>query len=215
MTKELDELRRNLAALPDTNLLRIATVDASEYRPEALQIARDELLRRGVVDITPEAYEARRAATGPNILPVAEPLIEPPAGYAGFWKRLGAFVIDFLIVYASFLVVGFACAGILVPAGMAQKELNGILFVLWVAANFLYWVGLESSLRQATYGKVLLGVKVTNLRGDGLTFGQASRRWAGKLASFLTFGIGFLMAGFTRRKQALHDLLTDCLVVNR
>ena len=61
----------------------------------------------------------------------------------------------------------------------------------------------------------LLGLKVTDLAGNRITFARASGRFFGKILSGMILGIGFLMAGFTARKQALHDILAGCLVLRQ
>jgi uncharacterized RDD family membrane protein YckC len=74
---------------------------------------------------------------------------------------------------------------------------------------------MESSAWQATLGKKILGLKVTDLSGNRITFARASGRFFGKILSGMILGIGFLMAGFTARKQALHDILAGCLVLRQ
>ena len=68
---------------------------------------------------------------------------------------------------------------------------------------------------QATLGKLAVGLIVTDLAGEPLTFGQANQRFFGKLVSALTVGVGYFMAAFTDRKQALHDLMAGCHVLLR
>ena len=78
-----------------------------------------------------------------------------------------------------------------------------------------YYALMESSANQATVGKMALGIRVTDLAGNRLTFGRATARHFGKIISGLTLGIGYLMVAFTPSKQALHDIMAGCLVVNR
>jgi hypothetical protein len=72
---------------------------------------------------------------------------------------------------------------------------------------------MESSKRQATFGKIVFGLRVVDLDGDRISFGKASGRHFGKILSLITFFIGHFMAGWTRKKQALHDKMSGCLVV--
>jgi len=81
--------------------------------------------------------------------------------------------------------------------------------------SWIYYASLESSAWQATLGKKILGLKVTDLAGNRISFGRASGRFFGKILSGMILGIGFLMAGFTERKQALHDILAGCLVLRQ
>ena len=73
---------------------------------------------------------------------------------------------------------------------------------------------MESSARQATYGKSAMSPRVTNLDGQRISFGHATGRFFAKIVSgMIPFAIGFLMAAFTERKQALHDLIAGTLVL--
>jgi len=78
---------------------------------------------------------------------------------------------------------------------------------------WLYWALMESSAWQATLGKRMLGLRVTDLAGRRISLARASGRYFGKLVSALTLGLGFVMAGLTEKKQALHDMMAGCLVV--
>jgi uncharacterized RDD family membrane protein YckC len=89
------------------------------------------------------------------------------------------------------------------------------LKLLGLMLNWIYHGWLESSVWQATIGKKVLGLKVTDLAGNRVTFARASVRFFGMLVSSFTLGVGFLMAGFTERKQALHDILAGCLVIKQ
>jgi uncharacterized RDD family membrane protein YckC len=72
---------------------------------------------------------------------------------------------------------------------------------------------MESSSKQATLGKLALGIVVTDLNGNRISFGRATGRYFGKIVSGMIFAIGYIMAGFTEKKQALHDMIASCLVV--
>ena len=79
----------------------------------------------------------------------------------------------------------------------------------------VYFALLESSERQATFGKMALGLKVTDLNGNRISFGQAVGRNLAKYISLVTLLIGYIMAGFTERKQALHDMIASTLVFKK
>jgi uncharacterized RDD family membrane protein YckC len=81
--------------------------------------------------------------------------------------------------------------------------------------GWLYFALMESSSHQATLGKMALGIRVTDLQGGRLTFGRATARFFGKIVSGLICYIGFIMAAFTERKQALHDMIAGTLVVRQ
>ena len=81
-------------------------------------------------------------------------------------------------------------------------------------ALLIYLIVMEGSRYQASFGKMALGLKVVDTEGNRLTFLRAAGRNVSKLLSFLTFFIGFMMAGWTNRKQALHDKVAGCLVIS-
>jgi len=78
---------------------------------------------------------------------------------------------------------------------------------------WLYFAGMESSHWQATLGKKAFSLRVTDLQGRRISFLRATGRHLAKLLSFLTLFLGFLMIPFTKRKQALHDMIARCVVV--
>jgi uncharacterized RDD family membrane protein YckC len=150
--------------------------------------------------------------------------------YAGFWKRFVAYIIDDLILSAAgFMVVlligaffglGFlsmfsgdaeTTAAVIVAASAAiVMAVLSLMIIGW-----LYYALMEASVNQATLGKMAIGIKVTDLEGNRISFGKATGRYFGKIVSAMIFYIGFIMAGFTEKKQALHDIMAGCLVVNK
>jgi uncharacterized RDD family membrane protein YckC len=74
---------------------------------------------------------------------------------------------------------------------------------------------MESSKYQSTLGKAVLGIKVTDLKGNRISFGRASGRFFAKIISSLTLGVGYIMIAFTEKKQGLHDMIAECLVVKK
>lgn len=79
--------------------------------------------------------------------------------------------------------------------------------------NWLYFSLMESSKFQATVGKIALNIKVVDYEGKKISFKLATIRYFSKLLSALILFIGFFMAGFTKRKQALHDLIAKTTVI--
>jgi uncharacterized RDD family membrane protein YckC len=84
-----------------------------------------------------------------------------------------------------------------------------------IVASWLYYALMESSAKQATLGKLALSLRVTDMSGNRLSFGRASGRYFGKIISGLIMCIGYMMAGFTQQKQALHDIMAGTLVVRK
>lgn len=116
--------------------------------------------------------------------------------YSSFSRRLGAAVLDMLI-----LVIPGCILGSMVPV------LGGVL--LW----FIYAPFLESSVIRATIGKKLMGIQVVDLNGGKISFRSAMIRSLMKLISGLLAFIPHLLALFTDRRQALHDLVAETVVV--
>ncbi len=148
--------------------------------------------------------------------------------YAGFWRRFFSFGID--VIFVSIVVTGAdAVLGFIL--GIDVKTTGGIqaavrVEIRQVAAAFLgmmvdsailwlYWALFESSALQATLGKMALGIQVTNLHGNPISFARATGRYFGKIISGLILCIGFMMAGWTEKKQALHDIMAGTLVVKK
>lgn len=137
--------------------------------------------------------------------------------YAGFWKPFAALLIDYAILFIPIFVVAFMVVLIFaLSTGETEDEvLEGLGQLVGVVGVWLYFAVFESSGRQATPGKMALGIKVVDVDGRRISFGRATGRHFGKIVSSLILGIGFIMAGLTSRKQALHDMMANCLVIRK
>lgn len=134
--------------------------------------------------------------------------------YAGFWERFGAALIDAFVVWGAFAVVG----ALFIPLASNNPGGEGVIAVFaigYVVAPWLYSALFESSERQATLGKMAVGLRVTDEAGRRISFGKATGRHFGKLISSLILFIGYLMVAWTTRKQALHDQMAGTLVLKR
>ena len=145
-----------------------------------------------------------------------QPLTVP--AYAGFWWRFLAYLIDSLISCAIFFPLGIIIGLVMVASGLDPNS-EDLPFVrlssngLSIAAGWLYFSLCESSSWQGTIGKKVLGLRVTDLDGNRISFSKATGRYFGKILSALILCIGFVMIAFTDRKQGLHDMLAGTLVV--
>lgn len=157
--------------------------------------------------------------------------------YAGFWKRFAAYLIDALILGVASWIIILPVLGLIGLGASSMEEMGddmmtmddeaaaglaaaviGASMMLWIviaAAGWLYFALMESSAKQATLGKMALSIIVTDLNGNRLSFGRATGRYFGKILSGLILYIGFIMAAFTEKKQALHDMIAGTLVVNK
>ena len=143
--------------------------------------------------------------------------------YAGFWIRVGAYLIDWiiLIVVISVLqgVTGInmganysASMGDLAAAGGTTAS-SGLGTIISIVIYLAYFAGLESSNWQATVGKKALGLIVVDTSGNRISLGRAVGRFFAKILSGAILLIGYIMVGFTEKKQGLHDMLASTLVV--
>lgn len=137
--------------------------------------------------------------------------------YAGFWVRFCAAIIDGIVVNIIGIIAGFAIGisiGTIMGNGeAAQSAASALGGIAGIVISWLYCSMMESSAKQATLGKQALGIKVTNLDGKPISFFNATGRYFAKYLSALIFLIGYIMAAFTGKKQALHDMLASTLVI--
>ena len=175
-------------------------------------------------------------ATAPAYSYAATMQPPPHLVYAGFWLRFVAILLDGLILGIPMAILGGILGGIIGgiwgfsygvshPDGKfgmldSDGDLNASflimefgIIILSTIVKWLYFSLQESSSAQATLGKRILGLKVITMDGQRIGFGRASGRFFGKFISSLTMLIGYMMAGFTERKQALHDMIAGTLVV--
>ena len=121
--------------------------------------------------------------------------------YAGFWVRFVAMIIDAVIIA--------------VGSGLISAATLGAGIIVTFIGPWLYEAFMLSSEWQATVGKRAMSIAVTGIDGNRISFARATGRHFAKWISVLTLGIGFIMVAFTARKQALHDMIAETLVVNR
>lgn len=141
--------------------------------------------------------------------------------YASFGQRLVALIIDAIIVGVVQSVVGgifgFGMMSRLDPESLEDGiPATFYIFYLFVLAiNVAYYGILESSEKQATFGKQAMGIIVTNTRGERLSLLNAIGRYFAKIPSAMILLIGYLMQPFTEKKQALHDIIAGTLVYKK
>lgn len=143
--------------------------------------------------------------------------------YAGFWRRFVAMFLDRIILTIGGLIIG-VILGVMIGlfGGAMGIDITTIQAIGWVVGciidlvlNWLYFTLFESSSKQATLGKMALGIVVTDLNGNRISFGRANGRYWGKIVSTIILFIGFIMVAFTQKKQGLHDIMARTLVVKK
>ncbi len=122
-----------------------------------------------------------------------------PSRYASFSDRLLAGFIDAIIISAIYGVVSFTSFGLV-----------GTTVVTW-----LYYAFTESSTMQASLGKSAMGLKVVDVDGRSINFWRASARYLIRFLSFAVFFIGVFVMFFNERRQTLHDILTNTVVLKK
>ena len=135
--------------------------------------------------------------------------------YAGFWKRFAALILDTIILIIPTFIIGLIFGIALSATNVGEEGIEGLANVFGLFLGWLYNSIMDSSSKQGTLGKMALGIKVTDLNGNRIGFGKATGRYFGKILSVITLCIGYMMAGFTEKKQGLHDMMAGCLVVNK
>jgi uncharacterized RDD family membrane protein YckC len=156
----------------------------------------------------------------------------PRVEYAGFWLRVLAYLIDSAVIGIGFVVILIPLIFVTGLGGLLSRfhpdeEMNdfsifliiGLIFLavtVSLLVTWLYHALMESSEWQATVGKKLLGLVVTDMAGQRVSFGRSTGRHFAKIITNLVPAlIGYIMAAFTERKQALHDMIAGCLVLRR
>ncbi len=149
------------------------------------------------------------------------PNISPGVEYAGFWLRFLAGAVDVALEVLGALLITLAIDFVLQRFGRLfgidrwdAKVFAGFVYIpILAVGSWLYCAFAESSAWRATVGKRLLGLQVTTAEGERISFGQATVRHFMKFLSFFCLTIGFLMSLWTKRRQALHDMPCDVVVV--
>lgn len=181
--------------------------------------------------ITAVAAVARAPLSG-GVAPLSAHVAVARVEYAGFWLRFVAYLIDSV-------VMGLAVVAVLIPLifltglgallGQIRSEedlgdagfffIIGLIFLAATASlvvTWLYHALMEASEWQATVGKKALGLVVTDMAGERVSFGRATgRHFAKIITNMVPLAIGYIMAGFTEKKQALHDMIAGCVVLRR
>jgi len=135
--------------------------------------------------------------------------------FGGFWERFVAFLIDAIVLVVINSIVAYSFR--LNPSEIISSAGPLIIFKhpIFLITGWLYYAFMESSDKQATFGKLALNLKITDEKGEPINFGKATGRFFGKILSYIILYIGFIMIAFTKKKQGLHDQMASCLVIKQ
>lgn len=178
------------------------------------------------------------AATPPPSGPTATAAVPPPTttlaleDYAGFWKRFGAWVIDYLILLIPMAIIAMNTGAVEAFQKLLTEVQNGSSAsvaaleyaravrpaeLTMLVVGFLYYALFEGSALQASPGKLALGIRVTTLDGRPLGYARSVLRNLVRLANIVTWVIPlicYLAVAWTQRKQGFHDMMAKALVLN-
>ncbi|TZF84255.1 RDD family protein, partial [Cognatilysobacter lacus] len=209
------EDRRPLFAAPNDEP---ALAVASGYNPYHV------VERVPVAPVNASPYAAPNAALGGAAMAV----MGGEVVYAGFWKRVAAYTIDGFVVgipgfLLQMLIAGVMFGGMAALSSNRSEAVGTVAGVIGVLVMYLaplalaatYFGVMHASSHQATLGKMAVGIKVTDEAGEPISFWRGFGRYFGLILSSIPIGIGLIMAGFTDRKRALHDMICSTLVVDR
>jgi uncharacterized RDD family membrane protein YckC len=204
------------------------------------QVSREDLAwYEGLADwqplsvLFPDAVTSAPPVTATPGMPPVQIISAVLEDYAGFWKRVAAYILDAIILYIPSMLIQKMLGGDAAEATMKQAQLaspgdpqvmlaalsqyySTMLPALMIITliTWLYFAVCESSSWQATLGKLALGIRVTDMQGRRISFPRALGRYPAKYLSTIILFIGFLMVAWTQRKQGLHDLIVGTLVLN-
>jgi uncharacterized RDD family membrane protein YckC len=234
----LAELHANAQLQPDTPVWREGM---AQWQP--WQSMMNEVLSgpaaMGAAGTSPGAGAASYAVAAEPHSPYTPPtaVLADSAGYlaggevvyAGFWKRAAAYAIDAFVVGIATWIVQMVVMGMLFGisagamttgdpsafmAGGVMAMLVGMI-VVPILLQMVYYAAFHASSRQATLGKMAIGIKVTDDQGHRISFARGVGRYFATILSSLILLVGYIMAGFTERKRALHDMIASTLVVDQ
>ncbi|WP_424245741.1 putative RDD family membrane protein YckC [Elusimicrobium posterum] len=134
--------------------------------------------------------------------------------YSGFWKRAAALLVDYTILTILAIPAALLTGMTLEALAINPNYAGPLPFLVNVAIFLLYFSIMESSKYQGTLGKMLLLIKVVDKQGCRQTFKKAFLRNLSKFVSIIPFFGGFMVAAFTPKKQALHDILTSSFLID-
>lgn len=202
--------------------------DGSQYGPySADQII--EMLQSNQLSLSDHCWHEGLSgwATLSSVFNFAAPAEPPPSlakapiaasaayYYSTFADRMGAYMLDVILFNVVMWIL-------LIAAGIAIDSIFGMNDSIWTMMLlssavwlWLYYAFFESSNMQGTPGKKACRLVVCDIDGRRISFWKATGRYYGKFISLITFGIGFLMCSYTKKRQCLHDIMAGCQVLKR
>lgn len=147
---------------------------------------------------------------------------EKKYNYGGFWVRFVASIIDGIVIYIIHSISALVFFGTMFPMPQDPESMQLEYFfsgqymgysIFSLLLDVVYYAGMQSSSKQATIGKMAFDLKVVRTDGSRITFLRGVGRYFSKIVSAIILMIGYIMAAFDSRKQALHDKIADTMVI--
>lgn len=160
--------------------------------------------------------------------------VEQTYHYAGFWIRFAASLLDGIILAIPMCIIVFGVFFVSIGSTFGMEALSNpntmentltaqqtgvvlvtmlLLFLISIVIPIFYYAGMHSSKWQATIGKKLLRLKVTDMEGNRISFWRALGRYLAMAFLSGIFYVGYIIAAFTDKKQSLHDLIASTVVI--
>ncbi|MFM7108781.1 MAG: RDD family protein [Planctomycetaceae bacterium] len=177
----------------------------------------------GLLPAAPATNPYAAPATSDLSIPVFQGASGETFQYAEYMPRVGAALLDGLFVGLMGCIPALGMSVVFIAAvgndsdaqAAAGAVANCCSQIVGIVIGVIYYVTLETSAKQGTWGKQIVGIRVTDLEGRRITVGRALGRYFAKWITGCTCGIGMLMPLWTEKKQTLHDMISGCLALKR
>lgn len=140
--------------------------------------------------------------------------IDVATQFAGFWIRVGAYFIDLVVMIIPVLLISFLFRSVTPAANEIEQAIVEFMdSILSLIVWWIYFAVLHSSQWQASVGKKAVGLRVVDEKGGRISFGRATGRYFAAFLSALILCIGYMMVGWTKKRQGLHDMIAGTYVI--
>jgi uncharacterized RDD family membrane protein YckC len=177
--------------------------------PDFFQETNDPLIKSRYQNIQNNISSNKGNVVGPKNILNSYPK------YASWGSRAGAYLLD-VVFLTIFFVIFFGLVGVVFGT---DEETMLAAYIPYFIVLFIYYAGLESGSKQGTWGKQIVGLKVIDATTQlPVSFGQASGRFISRIIISIIPIIGFvnyLSPLWTERKQAGHDQMASCVIIEK
>ena len=193
----------------------ILVIEGKPEGPFSIEELKDFHIKPGDFVKTPEMddyKEAQEIAELRELLGFTKPALLMQY-FGSFDQRLLASVLDWFILLGVFIIIAFIVVILFIQDKETRMIASFTILGIIPFAKIIYHIIMESSAKQATYGKQMLKIKVVDMQGNRISTGKASSRNLCKIFSVATFFIGYLFAFFNKKQQCLHDMMAGTLII--